>query len=226
MKHVKRKKNLFATKEMHEILHEILDLLKEQASKMEALVQQSCEGSAQGKIAANSLVGEIIDYEKKIDRVKEVFTVNLYKQKGFLPSIQKNDYLFIVETIDEIADEMEIVARQFQIYEFNFPEALKTDFVGLAEAVTSTVETLVDEISFLFKDFKMTENAWIKVQDERRAAREQQWTLHAKILDMESDFKALLMHRALVKVLISVADKAEDFSDSINALAIKYLMLD
>ncbi len=79
---------------------------------------------------------------------------------------------------------------------------------------------------FLFKDFKMTESAWIKVQEERRNAREQQWTLHAKILDQETDFKALLMLRALVKVLISVADKAEDFSDSINALAIKYLMLD
>jgi len=47
-----------------------------------------------------------------------------------------------------------------------------------------------------------------------------------EILESEVDHKKFLMLRALVKSLIAAADKAEDFSDSINALAVKYLTLD
>jgi predicted phosphate transport protein (TIGR00153 family) len=207
-------------------LQEMVDALKQQSKKMEELVQQACDGSDKAVIAVKGLVSDVIALEKKIDRLKETFIEKLYTQKGFLPNIQKNDYLFITENIDEIADEIEIVARQFQIYDYTFPSSVKNDFFSLAIAVNNTVASLAEQVIYLFQDFKIAGSTWNKVQEERRVAREVSWSLLREILGLEVDHKHFLMLRALVKSLIAVADKAEDFSDSINALAVKYLSLD
>ena len=205
---------------------EILEVLQNQAKKVVELIQQACDPSSKAKLAIDALIVDIISCEKRIDRLKEAFTEKLYMKKGFLPSMQKNDYLFVVEHLDEVADEYEIIARQFQVYDFEFPDELKNDFIGLAEEVAGTVGSLVDHVVLLFKDFRMTQPAWLRVQEMRRNARESQWSLHGKLLALDIDVKQLIMQRALLKILINVADKAEDFSDSINALAIKYLAID
>ena len=43
---------------------------------------------------------------------------------------------------------------------------------------------------------------------------------------MELHAKDYLMINNLIRMLLKVADKAEEFSDEIDALAIKYAMLD
>jgi uncharacterized protein Yka (UPF0111/DUF47 family) len=97
--------------------NEILEILQNQARKIAELIRQACDSATiKAKLAVDALVVDIISCEKKIDRLKEAFTEKLYLKKGFLPSMQKNDYLFIVENLDEIADEMEIVGRQFQVF--------------------------------------------------------------------------------------------------------------
>ncbi|MEX2683943.1 MAG: DUF47 domain-containing protein [Candidatus Sigynarchaeota archaeon] len=207
-------------------LQEMLDALKLQSQKTEELVRQACDGSEKAIIRVQALITDVIGLEKKIDRLKETFIQRLYTQKGFLPSIQKTDYLFITENIDEIADEIEIVARQFQIYDYSFPDQMKNDFISLAIAVNNTIASLVEQVVYLFKDFKIAGSTWNKVQEERRMAREVSWSLLREILGANVDHKKFLMLRALVKSLIAAADKAEDFSDSINALAVKYLSLD
>ncbi len=203
-----------------------MDALKLQSQKTEELVREACDGSEKAVIRVKALVSDVINLEKMIDRHKEAFIEKLYTEKGFLPNIQKNDYLFITENLDEIADEIEIVARQFQIYDYNFPEPVKNDFISLAIAVNNTVASLANQVIYLFQDFKRAGSTWIKVQEERRLAREVSWSLLHEILEIDINHKHFLMLRALVKALISVGDKAEDFSDSINALAVKYLSLD
>ncbi len=204
----------------------MVDELRLQSQKIEELVKQACDGSDKAVIRVQALVSDVIALEKKIDRLKENFIKTLYTQKGFLPNIQKNDYLFITENIDKIADEIEIVARQFQIYDYTFPDTVKNDFISLAIAVNNTVASLTEQVIYLFKDFKRAGSTWIKVQEERRVAREVSWSLLREILEIDVGHKQFLMLRALVKSLIAVADKAEDFSDSINALAVKYISLD
>ncbi len=200
--------------------------MKQQSQRTEELVRQACDGSDKAAVRVKALVSDVIALEKKIDRLKETFIKKLYTQKGFLPNIQKNDYLFITENIDEIADEIEIVGRQFQIYDYTFPDIVKNDFISLAIAVNNTVVSLADQVIYLFKDFKHAGSTWIKVQEERRVAREVSWSLLREILEIDVNHKHFLMLRALVKSLIAVGDKAEDFSDSINALAVKYMSLD
>lgn len=200
--------------------------MKLQSQEMEELVRKACDGSDKAVILVKALVPDVITLEKRIDRLKEDFIEKLYTQKGFLPNIQKNDYLFITENIDEIADEIEIVARQFQIYDYTFPDSVKNDFISLAIAVNNTVASLANQVIYLFQDFKIAGSTWVKVQEERRVAREVSWSLLREILGIEVDHKQFLMLRALVKALIAVGDKAEDFSDSINALAVKYMSLD
>ncbi len=204
----------------------MVDALKMQSKEMEELVREGCNGSDKAVTRVKALVPDVITLEKKIDRLKEAFIKRLYTQKGFLPNIQKNDYLFITENLDEIADEIEIVARQFQIYDYTFPDSVKTDFISLAIAVNNTVVSLADQVIYLFRDFKRAGSTWAKVQEERRLAREVSWSLLHEILEIQIEHKHFIMLRALVKSLIAVGDKAEDFSDSINALAVKYLSLD
>ncbi|NMC04092.1 MAG: DUF47 family protein [Candidatus Lokiarchaeota archaeon] len=204
----------------------MLACLLEQARSMEDLVERACDGSSEARVLVMQLVTDVIRGEKEIDRLKELFTERLYKEKRFLPNFQKNDYLFICESIDDVADEIEIVGRQFQIYSFDFPKGVMMDFIGLAKAVNNTIKRLSDQLTFLFKDFSRSNVSWERTQAERRGAREISWSLHQAILAADISHKDLLMQRALVKTLISVADKAERFSDSINALAIKYLTLD
>lgn len=200
--------------------------MQDQARKIVELIQQAYNPDSKARLAVDALVVDIISCEKRIDRLKEAFIEKLYIQKTFLPNMQKNDYLYVVENLDEIADEMEIVGRQFQIFDFSFPDELKNDFIGLAEDIAAAVASLVDHVILLFKDFKMSQPAWRRVQDVRRNAREENWTLQAKLLALDQDFKQMLMLRALVKILINVADKAEDFSDNLNAIAIKYLRIE
>lgn len=207
-------------------LSEILDVLVKSSSDIEKLVDLACKGVTNTSVEMKNVINDMITEEKMIDRLKESFVENLYKKKGFLPTFQKVDYIKIIEKLDDISDEMEIVARFFQVYPYTFHEDLKGDMEKLGKEVADVVRKLVYTVQMLFDDFSKVQGASDAVQSERREAREAQWAAMEKLFSLELHAKDYLMINNLIRMLLKVADKAEEFSDEIDALAIKYAMLD
>ena len=207
-------------------LSEILDVMVKSADNIEKLMDLACEDVTNKSLEMKRVINDIITEEKMIDRLKEDFIHNLYTKKGFLPTFQKVDYVRMIEKLDDISDEIEIVARFFQVYPYKFHEDLKDDMDKLSKEVADVVRNLVSTVRLLFDDFKKVHESSEAVQDERREAREAEWIAMEKLFSLELHAKDYLMINNLIRMLLKVADKAEEFSDEINALATKYAMLD
>ena len=207
-------------------IYEILDVMVKSANNIEKMMDLACEGITNSSLEMKNVINDMITEEKMIDRLKESFVENLYKKKGFVPTFQKVDYIRIIEKLDDISDEMEIVARFFQVYPYTFHEDLKDNMDKLSDEVADVVRKLVFTVQMLFDDFSKVQGASDAVQNQRREARQAQWAAMEKLFSLELHAKDYLMINNLIRMLLKVADKAEEFSDEIDALAIKYAMLD
>ncbi|MFX0101974.1 MAG: DUF47 family protein [Candidatus Hodarchaeota archaeon] len=210
----------------NEEINQILDVMKNSAKDLRKLIDVVCNKNPADDYKADGLIESVITAEKKVDRLKEDFIEKLFKKKGFLPTFQKMDNLRIVEKLDKIEDNMEVVARFFQIYDYNFPQEIKDSINLLGGEVTDVITALTETVFWLYKDFSKALEMTVKVQDERREAREKQWDLMEQLFTLDIRGKDMFMINNMIRILMKVVDASEEFSDELNTLALKYLFLD
>ncbi|MHA1370970.1 MAG: DUF47 domain-containing protein [Promethearchaeota archaeon] len=207
-------------------LANILETLKNSANKIVELIKMICDDSVKSEEKEKELISSIIADEKKVDRLRESFIEKLYTKKGFLPKFVANDNLFIIERLDAVEDDMEIVARYCNLYQYKIPDPLKPDFIRLADEAEDVVKKLVNAVTLLYQDFSKAKKATDEIQTERRDAREVQWELMKQLHALDVDPKSTFMLQALIRILMKVVDKSEEFSDILYSMAIKYMVLD
>lgn len=208
------------------IVSEILDVLTRMAGMLVSLLERT---SACDDGAIESLVHGIIAGEKRVDRLREKHVQELFTKKRFLPSFQKADSMKIVSLLDDVTDRIELVARHVDIFapaRAKIPDALQEGVKTCAKLTTDVVVALAEAVRLVHVDFTRAMGACDAVQDKRRIARDTQWTLLKNLVASGIDVRLTFWLHNLVRLVVDIADKAEELSDEIHGLAIKYLVLD
>ncbi|MFX0100382.1 MAG: DUF47 family protein [Candidatus Hodarchaeota archaeon] len=202
----------------------ILDAIDKSGFLLVALIERSLQSSSQSEI--DDLIEDIVMNEKIVDRAREMFVERLYVHKNYLSKFTADDNYFIVRFLDELEDQIEIVARTFAMYRFDFPQEIMTIISGLARKVNEVVQLTLSSVEIFYRDLSLVRQEIDKIEDTRREARE----LELKVLKVlfESIIKQLnpslmLMIKSLIEDLTNIANLAEEFGDDLEVLVLKYL---
>jgi predicted phosphate transport protein (TIGR00153 family) len=176
----------------------------------------------EGKLDKGELQ-EIINSEKRCDRLKEEYIEQLFKKKRALPFIVEDRYKMILK-LDAVIDNIEIVARYLRIYPFTMIEEINKDFSTLNKLLLDTVITLIECSKLIEADFNQARDKTMEIEDLRREAFNLKFELleHLFELEKEKDPKKILLTSELISEMYSVIGRSEELADYLEGLIIKY----
>ena len=163
---------------------------------------------------------QVISLEESADARRRVMERELYS--GVLIPFGREDKYELIETIDDIADKAEIIARLSKYEKPKIPQNIKKDLVKLLGLVVNTSYLLKESVKFLSTDLDKAIKTSSKVNIEREIVRELEFKILKKLLSTPKiDFKTILL-KELISLIGQVADKAEEASDRVISMAVKY----
>ena len=211
MKLGKEKKN-----ELLEINKEFLEETSNAAEILHNLVGSFLEN----KLKPEDLE-EVIQSEKKCDRIKEKYVQVLFKDKRALPFLVEDRYTILM-MIDQINDKTEFFARFLQVYPFNIYEDIKELFRSLCIYCYETVKELINCATLIETDFDEAYRITFRVESIRRDARRAKFELLDILFKKKDDSTKIYLTSKLVAYIYDIASWAEETSDYLRGLIIKY----
>ncbi|MFX0102885.1 MAG: DUF47 domain-containing protein [Candidatus Hodarchaeota archaeon] len=202
----------------------LLDAIKKSGVLMVNLVGKSCVTSNPEDL--EPIADDIIMNEKLVDRTKEIIIEKLHVSKSFTSDYSTADNYFVIRTLDEIEDQIELVARMFQIYSFKYPNDLRMEIIKLAKLVNKTIEVTLKSVDLFYNDLANARAEFEKVEDARREVRELGLKILKSLFDkieLIKESPRLFMIKDLIQNLVNLADIMEEFSDDLEEIALKYL---
>ncbi|MHA1731076.1 MAG: DUF47 domain-containing protein [Promethearchaeota archaeon] len=166
---------------------------------------------------------EVVKYEKMVDRVKDAIVEKMFGRDR-LP-FSKGDRFEIINRVDGITDIAEIVARKMVFLDLPIPDEIKADYRKMSEKTLLAVTNLKKAVDALGSDLRGAKELCKEVEAERRVVRDTEWEVFPKLLSIKIPKVHLVMLKDLIEGVGRLADRTEDFSDNITALAVKYSSL-
>ena len=208
-----------AKKKALDLFDEQIEKVKDCIDDLEDAFEEFYENEDCGKAC-----DELIETEAEADRVKEHLLELLFRGT-FLP-LTAEDRLNLVIMNDNVADAAEKTARVLKAY---FPALRRIDkdmkyqiwqlsrkMTELAEHLANSLELLADDFEGAFKEAKMVETM-------RRDIRHKGFDLIEQLFKEEkNDISIALLTKEIILNLVNVANVAEDTSDFVTAIVIKY----
>jgi len=164
---------------------------------------------------------DVIQSEKKCDRIKERYVQVLFKDKRALPFLVEDRYKILM-MIDQINDKAEFFARFLQVYPFKIYEDIKELFRSLCNFCYETVKELINCATLIETDFDEAYRITFKVESNRRDARKAKFELLDVLFKKKDDPTKVYLTSKLVTYLYDIASWAEEISDYLRGLIIKY----
>lgn len=211
MKLLKEKKN-----ELTEINKEFLT---ETLVGIEAL-HKATSRFINDKLNKNELE-DVIQSEKKCDRIKEKYVQVLFKDKRALPFLVEDRYNILMK-LDQVNDKAEFFARFLQVYPFNLYAEIKEKFITLCDSCYNTVKELVNCATLIETDFDGAYKVTFNVESIRREARKAKFELLDLLFKKKDDPTKIYLTSKLVTYIYEIASWAEQTSDYLRGLIIKY----
>lgn len=166
------------------------------------------------------IVRRILKYEKDDDEIKTKLQLKLYS--GELLPYTSEDWFELSETIDDIADTAERVARLINIKKIKISLNLRKEMLDLVENAYSTVVALKDCIACLRSDLQKAGEKAAIVERRREITREKEYKLLSKIFNLKLKQNDLILLDLIIRNIAKIANYAESASDRIAAMALKY----
>ena len=186
---------------------------------MEAL-HESVDTLIEKKISQPKL-DEVIACEQACDLLKERYIEIIYKQKRALPFLIEDRYK-IINGLDNIADKSEGLARHLKIYPFEFYQDIKEEMTHLNNVALKTIKNLIEVVALMETDFSTALTKTFKSEEFKREARNSKYTLLEKIYKKTDDALKSVITAGLVSKMFDIVAMAEEFSDYLRGLIIKY----
>lgn len=203
-----------------------LDLFEEQIEKVKECVgdlenvfeefyeHEDCEEACE----------ELIESEAEADRLKEQLIKLLFKGT-FLP-LTGEDRLKLVVMNDDVADAAEQTARIFKAALpalWGIDKDLKYKIWQLSKKIHEISEHLAKSLSSLADDFEGAFKEAEIVEKMRRDVRHNGFKLIEQLFKQEkADISKASLVKDIILSIVNVANVAEDTSDFVEALVIKY----
>lgn len=212
----------------------VLKLLKDKKNELDEInkefLAETLNGSAllhkalstfiEGKLSKESLDG-VTQSERKCDELKEKFTQVLFKDKRALPFLVEDRYNILM-MIDTVNDKMEFFARYLKVNPFKLYEDIKDEFRELCNACTQSVEELINCAILIETNFDGAYEVTFRIEDLKRKARTAKFDLLEKLYQMEDNPLKVYLTSKLVTYIYEIASWAEETSDYLRGLIIKY----
>jgi len=165
------------------------------------------------------LQDEVIHIEREMDLVKDDLVENVLSKGAFLPqaTIERHTLAIALDKVmDAAEDAIRVIANGEHIKP---PEEVRE----LGRKVWMCTDLLQDSVKYLFKDFEKAVETTRSLDTIREEARDVLFELLGKLYK-NPDYRAneLLLFQTASERVVLVAQKAEDASDYIRELAVKY----
>lgn len=211
MKLIKVKKN-----ELLEVGKQFNDEVLKSVQLLNECIKESLEGKLD-----KAKVSEIILSEHIGDRLKDKYIEILYKDKRALPFLIEDRYR-IIKYLDVIADTTEDIAYILKIYKFTIYPDMKSELIMLGDTMVDGVTELIKMVGMMETDFKGAFQASFNVENHKRLGRELKYKILEKLYQKEDkSLKVYLTSKLCIK-LYDIIIKAEEISDFLRSLIIKY----
>lgn len=162
----------------------------------------------------------VIDFEAKADNSRRALEKMLYK--GVVLPFGRGAKYELLESVDDVADKAELVARLILIEKLNIPKNLSKDFKELSGTVLEAANHLKEAIIYLDQNLDKAISHAVKVELIREKARQIEFRLIEKLFSKLDGALSIILLKELITLIGSVADKAEEAADRVVSLAVKY----
>jgi len=164
---------------------------------------------------------EVIACEQACDKLKEEYIEIIYKQKRALPFLIEDRYK-IITNLDNIADKSEGLARHMKIYPFEIYQDIKEEMTQLNNLTLESITNLIECVKLMENDFATAFTKTLKSEEFKREARSSKYKLLEIIYQKKDDALKSVITAGLVSKMFDIVGMAEEFSDYLRGLIIKY----
>lgn len=174
-----------------------------------------------GKLGRDELNG-VIQSEKRCDRLKEEYITILFKDKRALPFLVEDRYK-IISMVDKINGKNEFIARFLRVYPYNevYQDILE-NFKALCDSCLHSVEELINCTTLIETDFNGAYEKTFEIETLRRNARKIKFKLLEIVYKKKDDLIKVYLTSKLITYIYEVISWAEEISDYLRSLIIKY----
>ncbi|MHA1269180.1 MAG: DUF47 domain-containing protein [Candidatus Helarchaeota archaeon] len=163
----------------------------------------------------------IINFEKKADRLKEEYIELLYKKRRALPFLVEDRYN-IIRSLDKVMNIGELIARTLQIYPFNIDPDIKDNFDKLNESFINTMDALIKASSLIETDFDATRDQISLIASLRRKAHDLKFQILSDSYKEIKNALEIKLFDDIISLVYETISKAEEISDFLYGLIVKY----
>jgi len=164
---------------------------------------------------------EVIACEQACDQLKEEYIEIIYKQKRALPFLIEDRYK-IITNLDDIADKSEGLARHMKIYPFEIYQDIKEEMTQLNNLILESINNLIECVKLMENDFATAFTKTLKSEEFKREARSSKYKLLEIIYQKKDDALNSVITADLVSKMFDIVAMAEEFTDYLRGLIIKY----
>jgi predicted phosphate transport protein (TIGR00153 family) len=163
--------------------------------------------------------GNIARLEHEADEVRRDIECKLY-EGAFLP-IYREDYIMLVEQLDQVANQAEAVSQFIMLTRPSVPEMIQEDLRQIARISVEAFRGIVDCVVAVRKDAAQAFAVSKEVQKRESEVDEIVWQMTKKLF--KSDLpKAEKIHvKMLIDRIAAVSNRIEDTSDRLAIMAVK-----
>ncbi len=178
------------------------------------------ENYFQGEIdSAESCTSRTHITESEADDIRREI-VDLLHKGAFLP-IFREDMMMLVTTVDEMANHAEDCCDFIAIQRPDIPDALKADFLTLAQDSVAILSPLREGMTKLSEDFAVTRVKVEEVHTTESAVDHLERELARRIFSTDLTLAHKMHLNHLVHVIADITDIAEDAAEILEALIVK-----
>ena len=166
------------------------------------------------------LKDEIVKAERRCDDIKEELIDTIFSKGAYLPQATEDRHR-LVRHMDNIVNKTEVVIRRLVARE-DFPQRIPHEMPILAEKVHQCTDYLQDALKYVDADHKKARKYAGKVDSTREEARDLDFHIFGRINSPDYDAKDAYYCYKISVSLIVVAEAAEQTSDYIQVMTVKY----
>lgn len=202
---------------MEETVQEFLEKISLSVSKLKSAVDLYIEGDAKGFEKA---VASVSSAEQDADDIRRRLEASIFKFK-LLP-YTRTDYISLLEMADDIADKAEICAKLLGVYKPKISKSIAISITKLMHETQQTVETVKGSVLALNYDLELARQKADETELQREVARSIEFdTLRLIFSGKDKDLVKFSLNQ-IVSIIGGIADKAEEVSDVVSSLSVKY----
>lgn len=168
-------------------------------------------------------VEEIIAVEKKGDRLKDDLISEFIKRETM--AFSRADRIDLIEAIDNVHDRIEYCARTIKTHHIKSYEPVSTHFKKYSNDLAEVIKTLSGAVEIAEEDLEKTIEATRLVESLRRSARNHSFEIMDAIVQYKFEATEKILLYNTVTNLLKILDEAEQTSDFLRKIAIKYLVV-